>query len=69
MKSEGKNQPEREGYTVAAFSKLFGKERSWAYRQIKKGRVKTITGYGAALVSRREVERLLGEDGEANSAQ
>ena len=57
------HQPPQEAYTLAAFAHLFGKERSWAYRQQKKGRVQTINGYGAALVSRREVERILGEGG------
>lgn len=60
---DGHHRPRQEAYTLAAFAQLFGKERSWAYRQKKRGRVQTITGYGAALVSRREVERILGEGG------
>ena len=41
---------------TAAF---FGKDRTWAYRQVKAGRIKAITGYGAMLVSASEIERIL----------
>ena len=66
-KPDGKS--ERLAYTLAEVAQMCGKQRSWAYRQFGKGRIKAVTGYGTALVSRREIERLLGEDGEPGTAR
>jgi hypothetical protein len=54
-------QPEssRKAYTLEETASFFGKDRSWAYRQVKAGRLKVITGYGAMLVPRTEIERIL----------
>jgi predicted DNA-binding transcriptional regulator AlpA len=59
-------QPEssRKAYTLEETAAFFGKERSWAYRQVKAGRIKVITGYGAMLVPRPEIERILNSAGE-----
>ena len=54
----------RRAYTVAEVADMFGKNRSWVYRQIKKGKISAIIGYGVTLVSDREIKRLLGEDDE-----
>ncbi len=59
-------QPEssRKVYSLEETASFFGKERSWAYRQVKAGRLKVITGYGAMLVPRTEIERILNSAGE-----
>jgi len=51
----------RRAYTVAEAAAFFGKHRSWGYRQIEKGKIHAIIGYGVTLVSDREINRLLGE--------
>ena len=50
---------ERAGLSPSEFSQLFGKQKVWGYRQIYKGRVKTITDFGRILIPRSEVERIL----------
>jgi len=59
--SDNEKQNQRRAYTLAEVAQMFGKDRSWAYRQVKKKRITTITGYGATLVSQREIDRLLGD--------
>ncbi len=54
----------RIAYTLEETAALFGKHRSWAYRQVKTKRLKVITGYGAILVPRSEIERILNSAGE-----
>jgi predicted DNA-binding transcriptional regulator AlpA len=46
-------------YTLEETAALFGKNRSWAYRQVSAGRLKVITGYGAMLVPKSEIQRIL----------
>jgi hypothetical protein len=50
---------ERAGLSPSELSLLFGKQKVWGYRQIYKGRVKTITKFGRMLIPRSEVERIL----------
>jgi len=38
---------------------MVGKQRSWVYRQVEAGRLKAITGFGAAMIPASEVERFL----------
>lgn len=40
---------------------MVGKERTWVYRQVAKGRIRAITGYGAAMIPASEVQRIFGE--------
>lgn len=47
-------------YTPAEFAALFGKERTWAYRQLYAGKVKAITKLGQVHIPHSEVEKLLG---------
>jgi hypothetical protein len=49
----------RRAYSLQETAAFFGKERTWAYRQVKAGRIKAITGFGAMLVSASEIERIL----------
>lgn len=50
-------------YTPAEFAKVFGKERTWAYRQLYAGKVQAITELGRTLIPKKEVDRLLAEAG------
>lgn len=38
-----------------------GKERTWVYRQVQKGHIRAITGFGAAMIPASEIERIFGE--------
>lgn len=49
----------RRAYSLQEAAAFFGKERSWAYRQVQAGRIRVITGYGAMLVPASEIERIL----------
>ncbi len=51
---------EKVTYTPAEFSALFGKERTWGYRQLYAGKVKAITKLGQTLIPQSEVDKLLG---------
>lgn len=55
----------RKAYTLAEFAQIFGRHRSWAYRQAREGRIKTITGYGAEMVPVHEIDRILGAPSDA----
>lgn len=46
-------------YTAAEFAALFGKERTWGYRQLYAGKVKAITKLGQTLIPQSEVDKLL----------
>lgn len=47
-------------YTPAEFAALFGKERTWAYRQLYAGKVVAITEFGRLLIPQKEVDKLIG---------
>jgi hypothetical protein len=53
----------RVSYSFAEFADMVGKERTWVYRQVQKGRIRAITGFGAAMIPATEVERIFGEAG------
>lgn len=53
------NNPRR-AYTLAEFADMCSHHRSWAYRMVREGRVKTITGFGKQLVPAHEIDRILG---------
>lgn len=44
---------------------MAGKERTWVYRQVAKGRIRAITGFGSAMIPASEVERIFGATGGA----
>lgn len=50
----------RRAFSLAEFAQLCGKHRSWAYRQAREGRIKTISGFGTELVPIQEIDRILG---------
>lgn len=51
--------PDKATYTPAEFAALFGKERTWGYRQLYAGKVKAITKLGQTLIPQSEVDKLL----------
>ena len=57
-KAHNTEQGSRAGYSVAEFSALFGKHRSWGHRQVKKGRIKATTGFGAAIIAADQVAKV-----------
>ena len=50
---------EKVTYTPAEFACVFGKERTWAYRQLYAGKVTAITEFGRVLIPHAEIDRLL----------
>ncbi len=58
----------RQAYTLQEMAQIFGKHRSWAYRMVREGRIKTITGFGAQLVPAHEIDRILGATPQSSSS-
>lgn len=50
-------------FTPSEFAAVFGKERTWAYRQLYAGKVQAVTDLGRTLIPKSEVDRLLKEAG------
>ena len=50
---------DKKTYTPAEFAAVFGKERTWAYRQLYAGKVKAITKLGQTQIPQTEVDKLL----------
>lgn len=57
-----KKPGERVAYSFAEFAEKVGKERTWVYRQVSKGRIRAITGFGAAMIPAIEVDRIFGTE-------
>jgi hypothetical protein len=53
-------QGKRVSYSFAEVAAMVGKERTWIYRQVKKGRIRAITGFGASMIPTTEIERIFG---------
>jgi hypothetical protein len=56
-----KKSGKRVSYSFAEFAEMVGKERTWVYRQVAKNRIKSITGFGAAMIPATEIERIFGK--------
>jgi len=56
------NTGKRVSYSFAEFAEMNGKERTWVYRQVQKGRIRAITGFGAAMIPATEMERIFGSE-------
>lgn len=41
---------------------MVGKERTWVYRQVNKGRIRAITGFGASMIPASEIDRIFGTE-------
>ncbi len=50
---------ERAAYSPAEFAGLFGRKKTWTYRQLYAQRLKAITTLGQLMIPRSEAERLL----------
>ena len=61
MKYINSNESNRAAYTPSEFAALFGREKTWTYRQIYSGRLKSIKGHGGQLIPVSEAERILSE--------
>ncbi len=57
---------DRIAFSFEEVAQKFGSHRSWVYRQVKSGRLRTITGYGRLMISATEIERILSEKEEPN---
>jgi len=51
--------PNKPAYTPAEFAALFGKERTWGYRQIYAGKVNAVTIFGSIMIPVEEVEKVM----------
>ena len=51
--------PDKVSYTPAEFAALFGKERTWGYRQIYAGKVNAVTVFGSIMIPVEEVEKAM----------
>lgn len=65
MQNSNKAQ-ERRAYSLAEVAGMMGRHRSWIYRQVSEGRIKTITGFGHAMVTAEEIDRILKLEPESN---
>ena len=55
----------RIAYSFAEFASKVGKERTWVYRQVQKGRLRAVTGFGAAMIPATEIDRIFTHSTEA----
>jgi hypothetical protein len=60
--AHAKKTGKRVSYSFAEFAEMVGKERTWVYRQVQKGRIRAITGFGSAMIPATEVERIFGTE-------
>jgi hypothetical protein len=60
--AHAKKPGKRVSYSFAEFAEMVGKERTWVYRQVQKGRIRAITGFGSAMIPATEVERIFGTE-------
>lgn len=59
-KRRAKKTCDRVSYSFAEFAEMVGKEKTWVYRQVQKGRIRAITGFGAAMIPASEIDRIFG---------
>jgi hypothetical protein len=59
--SSVKKSGKRVAYSFAEFAEMVNKERTWVYRNVQKGRIRAITGFGAAMIPATEIERIFGK--------
>ncbi len=45
-------------YTPTEFAALFGKEKTWAYRQLYAGKVEAITEFGRIMIGASEITKI-----------
>lgn len=47
-------------YTPAEFAKIFGREKTWTYRQLYDGKIDAITDYGRTMIPASQIARIEG---------
>lgn len=52
----------QEAFTVGQSARLFGRHPSWVYRRIYLQEVKVLNTGGRLMISRKEIDRLLGKE-------
>ncbi len=50
-------------YTPTEFAALFGKEKSWTYRQLYAGKIEAITDFGRIQIAASQIERVESKSG------
>jgi len=60
---------DRVALSPTEFGAAFGKSRSWAYRMIYDGKIRTIQGLGSVMIPSSELERLTSQASEDYQAQ
>ncbi len=50
----------RRAFTYDEVAQQIGRHRAWVYRQVKAGKIRPIIGYGTAMISADELNRILG---------
>jgi hypothetical protein len=59
-KTEG--SPQQQAFTIEEGARFFGRHVSWLYRRIYRQDVKVINTGGRLMISRKEIDRLLGRE-------
>ena len=59
-------QSKRVAYSPQEFAEFFGREKTWTYRQLYQGKLKSIRGHGKQLIPASEIDRYLEEAKEFN---
>jgi hypothetical protein len=61
MSANARTKPpvERVAYSFEETAQQVGRHRCWVYRQVKAGRIRAITGYGAAMIPASEIKRIV----------
>jgi len=54
-----KKTPDRIAYSFDETAALFGREKSWVYRQVKAKKISVIRGYGKMMVPISEIDRIV----------
>jgi hypothetical protein len=60
-----KTQLDRVAFDFDETAQKFGRDRTWVYRQVKKGNLQAITGYGKMMIAASEIERVINGKGAA----
>jgi len=50
----------RAAWSYDEVARMLGKHRSWVYRKVAAGKIRPVTGYGTAMISAGELQRVLG---------
>ena len=65
MSNESRQLPRqplrRAAYTCCEFAQIMGREKNWIYRQLAKGTIRKISGFGKTMIPASEVDRITTE--------